>query len=117
MDDMPRLPRSGLRIDRLLSVALKGSLIFFIWNQSRTLLLAFCTGTAAEVCPIAKLATGTGEEPFEVTFPHGQSLPGGPVTGKLLTMLREVMVGERSSEGTAGWLRDPFSSPEEFCKE
>lgn len=78
---------------------------------------AFCTGTAAEVCPIAKLATGTGEEPFEVTFPHGQSLPGGPVTGKLLTMLREVMVGERSSEGTAGWLRDPFSSPEEFCKE
>jgi branched-subunit amino acid aminotransferase/4-amino-4-deoxychorismate lyase len=38
---------------------------------------AFCTGTAAEMVPMARL-------------PHGQTLPGGPVTAKLLSMLREV---------------------------
>ena len=78
---------------------------------------AFCTGTAAEVCPIARLATGEGEDPFEKVFEHGQSLPGGPVTSKLLSLLREIMTGERSSDATKGWLRDPYSSPEEFCKE
>lgn len=77
---------------------------------------AFCTGTAAEVVPIAKLATGEGEDPFEVVFEHGQKLPGGPVTCAILKMLREIMVGDRSSKGTEGWLRDPFASPEEFCK-
>jgi branched-chain amino acid aminotransferase len=78
---------------------------------------AFCTGTAAEVVPIARLATGEGEDPFEVIFEHGQKLPGGPITSSVLTMLREIMVGDRSSKGTEGWLRDPFASPEEFCKE
>ena len=78
---------------------------------------AFCTGTAAEVVPIARLATGEGEDPFEAVFEHGQKLPGGPVTSAILTMLREVMVGDRKSAGTEGWLRDPFASPEEFCKE
>lgn len=82
----------------------------------RNLLLAFATGTAAELVPIARLATGSEEESFDVSFPHGQKLPGGPVTTALLTLLREVMVGEKSSKGTEGWLRDPFSPPEEFCK-
>lgn len=76
---------------------------------------AFCTGTAAEMVPIAKLSTGVDEEPFERVFPHGQSLPGGPVTTKLLTMLRETMYGTRSIEGGA-WIRNPFSPKEEFCK-
>jgi branched-chain amino acid aminotransferase len=78
---------------------------------------AFCTGTAAEVVPIARLATGEGEDPFEKVFEHGQSLPGGPITSALLTMLREIMIGKRSSKATEGWLRDPYSSPEEFCRE
>ncbi|CAJ1960296.1 unnamed protein product [Cylindrotheca closterium] len=77
---------------------------------------AFATGTAAELVPIARLATGSEEESFDVTFPHGTELPGGPVTSALLALLRKVMVGEKSSEGTKGWLRDPFASPEEFCK-
>jgi len=77
---------------------------------------AFCTGTAAEVVPIARLATGTNEEPFEVVFEHGQS-EAGPMTSAILAMLREIMVGNRSSVGTKGWLRDPFSTPEEFCRE
>jgi branched-chain amino acid aminotransferase len=77
---------------------------------------AFCTGTAAEVVPIARLATGTDEEPFEAVFEHGQT-EAGPITSAILAMLREIMVGDRSSEGTQGWLRDPFATPEEFCKE
>ena len=77
---------------------------------------AFCTGTAAELVPIARLATGEGEEEFEAVFTHGQT-EAGPITAALLKMLREVMVGDRKSKGTEGWLRDPFASPEEFCKE
>jgi len=77
----------------------------------------FCTGTAAELVPIARLATGIDEEKFEVNFKHGKDLPGGPVTTAILTMLREIMIGDRTSKGTQGWLRDPFTSPEEFCKE
>jgi len=77
---------------------------------------AFCTGTAAEVVPIARLATGTDEESFEAVFEHGQT-KAGPITSTILAMLREVMVGDRSSEETQGWLRDPFATPEEFCKE
>lgn len=77
---------------------------------------AFCTGTAAEVVPIARLATGIDEEQFEVVFPHGTTLPGGPVTSAILTMLREIMVGDRSSKGTEGWLRNLCASPAEFCK-
>jgi branched-chain amino acid aminotransferase len=78
---------------------------------------AFATGTAAEIVPIARLATGEGEDPFEVVFEHGAKLPGGPVTATILKLLREIMVGDRSSKGTEGWLRDPFASPEAFCKE
>jgi branched-chain amino acid aminotransferase len=74
----------------------------------------FCTGTAAEMVPIARLATGIGEEAFDVTFPHGTTLPGGPVTTALLKMLRESMVGKR--EATKDWIRNPFASPAEFCK-
>ena len=77
---------------------------------------AFCTGTAAEVVPIARLATGEGEEAFEVNFEHGQT-EAGPVTSAVLKMLRECMVGDRTSKGTEGWLRNPFATPEEFCKE
>ena len=75
---------------------------------------AFATGTAAELVPMARLATAPDEEAFEVTFPHGQTLPGGPVTAALLKMLREVMVGKRAVG--KDWLRDPFASAEEFCK-
>lgn len=77
---------------------------------------AFCSGTAAEIMPIARLATGEGEEGFEVNFPHGKS-SSGPVTAKLLELLRSVMTGERTHECCEGWLRDPFASPSEFCKE
>jgi branched-chain amino acid aminotransferase len=77
---------------------------------------AFCTGTAAEVVPIARLATGTDEEPFEAVFEHGQK-EAGPITSAILSMLREIMVGDRASKGTEGWLRDPFATPKEFCKE
>jgi len=78
---------------------------------------AFCTGTAAEMVPIARLATGEGEEAFERVFPQGQTLPGGPVTTKLLGMLREAMAGKRVllSDDEA-WIRDPFASSDEFCK-
>ena len=78
---------------------------------------AFCTGTAAELVPIARLATGADEEPFEKVFPHGQNLPGGPITTTLLKLLRQVMIGEKTSKNTQGWLRDPYASPEVFCKE
>ena len=85
-------------------------------GELKTTTEAFCTGTAAEVVPIARLATGTDEEPFEAVFEHGQT-EAGPITSAILKMLREVMVGDRSSKGTEGWLRDPFATPEEFCKE
>jgi branched-subunit amino acid aminotransferase/4-amino-4-deoxychorismate lyase len=68
---------------------------------------AFCTGTAAEVAPIARLATGEGEDHFEKVFEHGEKLPGGPITAALLTLLRQVMMGEKSSKNTEGWLRRP----------
>jgi branched-chain amino acid aminotransferase len=59
---------------------------------------AFCTGTAAEVVPIARLATGEGENTFEVNFPHGKNLPGGPITQTLLKLLREVSDENRSGK-------------------
>ena len=75
----------------------------------------FITGTAAEVVPVASLATGSKDcDNFSVTLKHGKALPGGPVTAKLLSILREVMVGKRTCDATKGWLRDPFASPEEF---
>ena len=78
---------------------------------------AFCTGTAAEIACIGSIATGEGEEDFKMEFPHGQSLPGGPVTTALLQMIREVMIGKRTCDATKGWLRDPRASPEVFCQE
>jgi len=78
---------------------------------------AFCTGTAAEMVPIARLATGAGEEAFERVFPQGQTLPGGPVTTKLLGMLREAMAGKRVLlSDDESWIRDPFASSDESCK-
>mmetsp|Transcript_33043 Transcript_33043/g.72467 ORF Transcript_33043/g.72467 Transcript_33043/m.72467 type:complete len:415 (+) Transcript_33043:166-1410(+) len=75
----------------------------------------FITGTAAEVVPVASLATGSRDaDDFSVTLEHGKTLPGGPVTSKLLDILRQVMVGTRSCEATRGWLRDPFASAEVF---
>jgi len=68
----------------------------------------FCTGTAAELVPIQRLATAPDEEAMEFKF-----IDNGPVTRALLTMLRETMAGTRKVED--GWLRDPFASPDEFC--
>ena len=76
---------------------------------------AFCTGTAAEMVPIARLATGTGEEAFERVFPHGQTLPGGPVTTKLLSMLREAMAGKRVVDESDAWIHDPCLHPRNFA--
>jgi branched-chain amino acid aminotransferase len=78
---------------------------------------AFCTGTAAELVPIYRLATGPDDDKafqFEVEFPHGKSLPGGPVTVALLAMLREAMVGKRDIAKKQGWLRDPYAPAQEF---
>jgi len=78
---------------------------------------AFVTGTAAEVVPIARLATGAqDDDDYSVEFQHGNTLPGGPVTAKLLEILREIMTGKRSSPTFEGWTRDPYASPSEFCK-
>jgi len=74
---------------------------------------AFCTGTAAELVPIARLATYEGEEEFEVVFPHGTK-EAGPVTSKLLSLLRKVMYGELVVD--EGWLRDPYSTTAKFVE-
>uniref|UniRef100_A0A7S2UCA0 Branched-chain-amino-acid aminotransferase n=1 Tax=Attheya septentrionalis TaxID=420275 RepID=A0A7S2UCA0_9STRA len=74
----------------------------------------FITGTAAELVPLASIATGENEEEFITKFPHGATLPGGPVTAKLLSILREIMYGTRSCKMTEGWLKDPLASPEDF---
>ena len=82
----------------------------------------FVTGTAAEIVPVQSVGTsetpaeeldGDTEESFIVKFPHGESAPG-PVTMKLLDMLREVLAEKRSSDATKNWLCDVFSSTEEF---
>jgi len=85
-------------------------------GEFRSAAEAFCTGTAAEIVPIARLATGEGEERFDVSLHHGRSCPG-PITAKLLALLRSVMIGERTHECCKGWLRDPFTPPSEFCKD
>uniref|UniRef100_A0A7S2S5Y2 Branched-chain-amino-acid aminotransferase n=1 Tax=Eucampia antarctica TaxID=49252 RepID=A0A7S2S5Y2_9STRA len=75
----------------------------------------FITGTAAEVVPVQSISTGTmDKDSFKAEFPSGKIYPGGPVTAKLLLILREVMYGKRSCEATKGWLADPFTSAEEF---
>mmetsp|Transcript_16913 Transcript_16913/g.24807 ORF Transcript_16913/g.24807 Transcript_16913/m.24807 type:complete len:438 (+) Transcript_16913:34-1347(+) len=78
---------------------------------------AFVTGTAAEIVPIASLATGEGEESFDVVLPHGANLPGGPVTAKLLEMLREIMSETRTADWAADWLPDPFATAGVFRQE
>jgi branched-subunit amino acid aminotransferase/4-amino-4-deoxychorismate lyase len=75
----------------------------------------FATGTAAELVHIARLATGEGEESFDVSFSHGQTSPG-PVTSELLELLRDVMAGKVTDKETDLWLRDPFAPASEFCK-
>lgn len=72
----------------------------------------FCTGTAAEICPIRRLATGEGEDDFVMEFTYGATLPGGPVTSKLLELLRGVMKGEYTVE--EDWLRNPYQPLKEF---
>ena len=72
----------------------------------------FCTGTAAELVPVARVATGEGEEAFYASFAHGKDR-AGPVTSKLLEMLRQVMVGELTVDD--GWLRNPYDAPSKFC--
>lgn len=84
-------------------------------GEFRNAMEAFCTGTAAELVPIARLATGDGEESFDVVLPFGKSNPG-PVTARLLALLRSVMIGETTHECCECWLQDAFSSPSEFCK-
>jgi branched-chain amino acid aminotransferase len=74
----------------------------------------FCTGTAAELVPIARLATGEGEEEMDVRFPHGTEA-AGPVTAFLLGMLRKVMYRELVVD--EGWLRDPYAPASTFCGE
>jgi branched-chain amino acid aminotransferase len=78
---------------------------------------AFCTGTAAEMVPIARISTGDGEEEFERVFPFGGILPGGPVTTKLMSMLRESMSGKRVVDTKNPWIRDPFAAADDFCKQ
>ena len=82
----------------------------------------FVTGTAAEVVAVQSVATSStpldelddeDEESFYVKFPHGEK-SAGPVTTKLLGMLREVLSEQRSSNATKDWLRDVYSSPENF---
>jgi branched-chain amino acid aminotransferase len=76
----------------------------------------FITGTAAEVVPVQSIATsGDSEESFSAVFPHGKT-EGGPVTSKLLDMLREVLAEQRSCDVTKDWLCDVYESPEVFRK-
>lgn len=73
---------------------------------------AFITGTAAEIVPLGSLATGEGEENFSITLPHEN---GGPVTLKILEILREVMYEKRApTDITKTWLPNPFTSSENF---
>jgi branched-chain amino acid aminotransferase len=82
----------------------------------------FITGTAAEIVPVQSVATtetpaeeldGDIEESLSVKFPHGESSPG-PVTTKLLEMLREVLAETRSCDATKEWLCDVYASPDKF---
>ena len=76
----------------------------------------FITGTAAEVVPVQSIATsGDDDESFSVKFPFGQT-EAGPVTAKLLDMLREVLAEKRSCDATKDWLCDVYDSPESFRK-
>lgn len=76
---------------------------------------AFVTGTAAEVVPIFSLKTGEGEEKFGVELKYGKDVTGGPVTKKILGLLREVMAETRElPEKMKGWLPDPFGTAKDF---
>jgi len=71
---------------------------------------AFCTGTAAELMSIRRVATGSNEESFEAVFPKGQEKESGPVTAAIHALLREAMAGQRMD----GWTRDPYAPVDEF---
>jgi branched-chain amino acid aminotransferase len=84
----------------------------------------FITGTAAEVVPVQSVGTSPTprgeldddddeEESLYVKFPHGET-SAGPVTTKLLHMLREVLAEQRKCNATKNWLHDVYSSPEDF---
>ena len=74
----------------------------------------FVTGTAAEIVPVQSLKTGLGEEKLSLEFKYGKD-SSGPVTAKILSILREIMYETRELTGnTKGWLPDPFSSAEDF---
>lgn len=76
----------------------------------------FVTGTAAEVVPVQSIGTSKDdEESFSVKFRHGESEPG-PVTLKLLEMLREVVAGLRTNDKIQDWLCDVYATPEDFRK-
>lgn len=76
----------------------------------------FVTGTAAEVVPVQSIGTSPDdEEQFSVKFKHGESEPG-PVTTKLLEMLREVVAEQRTHDEIHDWIHDVYASPEDFRK-
>lgn len=76
----------------------------------------FVTGTAAEVVPVQSVGTSDDdEESYSVKFRYGESVPG-PVTFKLLEMLREVVAGLRTNDKIQNWLCDVYATPEDFRK-
>lgn len=76
----------------------------------------FVTGTAAEIVPVQSVGTSEDDkESFSVKFRYGESEPG-PVTAKLLDMLREVVAEQRSNDKIQDWLCDVYASPEDFRK-
>ena len=76
----------------------------------------FITGTAAEVVPVQNIGTsGDEEESFSAKFPHGET-EAGPVTTKLLDMLREIFAEKRQCDVTKDWLCDVYETPEAFRK-
>lgn len=75
---------------------------------------AFVTGTAAEIVPVASVCTGENDpEQSSMIFKYGETMPGGPVTAKILELLRAIMSEEKVGK-VKGWLPDPFDSAESF---
>jgi branched-chain amino acid aminotransferase len=79
----------------------------------------FVTGTAAEIVPVASVATATelDADAFSASFnTGGEDEVSGPVTAKLLVMLREVMSEKREikTDTGDGWLPNPYASAEDF---
>eukprot|EP00522_Entomoneis_paludosa_P008085 CAMPEP_0172453018 /NCGR_PEP_ID=MMETSP1065-20121228/10509_1 /TAXON_ID=265537 /ORGANISM="Amphiprora paludosa, Strain CCMP125" /LENGTH=384 /DNA_ID=CAMNT_0013205175 /DNA_START=207 /DNA_END=1358 /DNA_ORIENTATION=- len=78
------------------SVQVKASSRAVLVSECENAVECFCTGTAAELVPIKRLATAPGEEEAEFNF-----VDNGPITKAILTMLREAMAGTRHVED--GW--------------